>query len=122
MSDSEEVLAMECRRAAALVAGDVDALEGCLDGALVYVHATGVRHDRAQLLDYVRGQPRFQEVRLEADQVRVHSDVALVAGRLHLCLQRADGEVVRAESLVTQAWVRSGVAWRLASFQSTRPA
>lgn len=122
MSVAEEVRAAEARRAAAIVVRDFDALERCLEDALVYVHATGVRHDRAQWLDYVRTGPRFHEVRLEADDVRVHGDVALVAGRLHLRLQRADGETVRAESLVTQAWVRRGDGWRLASFQSTRPA
>jgi ketosteroid isomerase-like protein len=122
MSDAEEVLAMEARRAAALVARDFDKLDGCLDDMLDYVHATGVRHDRAQWLAYVRTGPRFHEVRLEAHRVRVHADVALVTGRLHLCLQRADGEILRAESLVTQAWVRRQDGWRLASFQSTRPA
>ncbi|MGV3569926.1 MAG: nuclear transport factor 2 family protein [Ramlibacter sp.] len=121
-SAAREVLAAEARRAAALVARDLVALEDCLDETLTYVHATGVRHDRAQWLEAVRTGPRFHEVRLEPDLVRIHSDVALVAGRLHLCLQRADGEVVRAESLVTQAWVRRHGGWRLASFQSTRPA
>ena len=122
MSDIEEVLAAESRRAAALIARDLDALGACLDQELVYVHATGVRHDRAQWLEYARTGPRFHEVRLQAEQVRVHGEVALLAGRLHLRLERADGEVIRAESLVTQAWVRREDGWRLASFQSTRPA
>lgn len=122
MSSREEVLAVEARRAAALVARDLDVLDGCLDDTLVYVHATGVRHDRGQWLDSVRTGPRFHEVRLEADQVRELADVTLVAGRLHLCLERPDGTVIRAESLVTQAWVRRQDGWRLASFQSTRPA
>lgn len=122
MNPVEEVLAAETRRSAAVIAHDFAALERCLDDPLVHVHATGVRHDRAQWLDYVRTGPRFQEVRLEADQVRMLGDVALVAGRLYLRLQRADGEIVCAESLVSQAWVRRGDGWRLASFQSTRPA
>jgi ketosteroid isomerase-like protein len=122
MSHPAEVLAAEARRAAALVAGDIEALASILDEELVYIHATGLRHDRAQLLHHLRTGPRFLQVALQPDGVRVHSEVALVSGLLDLRLERAGGEIVTARSLVSQAWLLREGAWRLASFQSTRPA
>jgi ketosteroid isomerase-like protein len=122
MNGQEEVLAAERRRAAALVARDATAMEACLDEQVVYVHATGMQQDRAQLLDYVRSGPTFHEVRLDPRSIRIHENVALLFGELYLLLQRTDGERVEARSLATEVWIRRADGWRLASFQSTRPA
>ncbi len=121
-SAGQEVLAAEAARAAALVRRDLQALEAILDDGLTYVHATGVRHDRRELAEYVRTGPQFHEVRLEPASLQVIGDVALVAGDLHLQFQRPAGELVKAVSMVTAAWVRRATGWKLAAFQSTRPA
>lgn len=122
MSPEQEVLAAESARAAALVRGDAAALALQLDDDLVYVHATGVRHDRAQFLDFVRSGPQFHEVRIQALTLRVHGDAALVSGDLYLRLQRPGTAAVEARSLVTATWLRRDTGWKLAAFQSTRPA
>ena len=122
MSAQEELLEAERRRSAALVARDVAEMDACLDRNLVYVHATGVEHDREGLLDYVRTGPVFHEVRLEPRSIRIYGEVALLFGELNLKLQRAGAESVEARSLATEVWIRRADGWRLASFQSTRPA
>ncbi len=119
------VLAAGHARAAALVARDLDALDTLLHDALSYTHATGVRHDRAQLIEFVRTGPRFLSVQLLQPQVRLHGDCAIVTGELRLRLQReADAEPIEARSLTSEVWLRDGDAaasrWRLTLFQSTR--
>ena len=120
MSPVEAVLAAEAARAVAVIRRDRQALEALLHDSLVYIHATGVRHDRAEWLAYVEQGPRFHTVALEAPSVRVIERVALVHGVLRLRLQRGQEEPVDAVSRVTQTWLLRGNAWRLASQHSTR--
>jgi len=121
-----DVLDAERARAAAVVARDGDALATLLHDGLTYIHATGVRHDRAQLLQFVQTGPRFLAVDLQAPQVLLQGDCAIVTGALHLRLQRAPAaEPIDAQSLASAVWLRDAAApqrWRLALFQSTRPA
>ena len=121
-----DVLAAERARAAAVVARDADALATLLHDSLTYIHATGVRHDRAQLLQFVLTGPRFLAVELVAPQVQLHVDCAIVTGELHLRLQREPtADPIEARSLASEVWLRDAAPphrWRLALFQSTRPA
>jgi ketosteroid isomerase-like protein len=120
------VLAVERARAAAVVARDIDTLAGLLHERLTYIHATGVRHDRAQLLEFMRVGPRFLSVELLQPQVLVHGDCAIVTGELCLCLQHEpQAQPIEARSWASQVWLRdkpTTARWRLALFQSTRPA
>lgn len=91
------VLAAERSRCAAFVARDAQALAATLHDDLVYIHATGVRHDCRGLLDFVTTGPRFLRVELQPSGVELRSDVAIVTGTLALTLQRAaDGPVIDA--------------------------
>ncbi len=118
----DAVLAADRARAAALVARDAVALEGLLHEHLVYVHATGVKHDRAQLLQFLRGGPQFLSVHLQEPQVQLLADgVALVTGLLHMRLRREAGlAAVEVGSLASQVWLRASGSWRLVLFQSTK--
>lgn len=110
----------EAARARALIARDWPALEALLDDGLVYVHAPGLVHDRAQWLDYLRTGPTFLSVDLDIQQLRLEGDVALTHGVLALRFQRGDAPPTNARSFVTQVWVRRPMGFRLAAFQSTR--
>jgi ketosteroid isomerase-like protein len=120
--DLEAVLAAERARAAALVARDIEMLNGCPHEDLVYVHATGVRHDRAQLLHFVGHGPRFVAVELRETSVDGRGDIALVFGELHMTLQRpGDAAVTEVRSWASEAWCRGADRrWQLRLFQSTR--
>lgn len=118
------VLDSERERANAVMAGDWGRLDVLLDDDLVYVHATGLRHNKAQLMAYLRGGPRFLMVDLIKPQLEARGDGVLVLGELHLRLQRTpDSAPLEARSWVSQFWVRAtnGEArWRLRLLQSTR--
>ncbi len=118
----DAVLAAEGARAAAFVARDAAALERLLHERLVYVHATGARHDRDRLLQFLRDGPQFLSVQLHEPRVDLLADgVALVTGLLRMRLRREPGAApVEAESLASQVWLRTDGAWRLVLFQSTR--
>lgn len=118
------VLAAEQARAAAMTARDPAALEPWLDDALVYVHATGVRHDRRQLLQFVATGPRFLVIDFRINDVSECSDGAIVSGELRLQLLRSGDSVpVEARSWASAVWLRGPdecAPWRLRLFQSTR--
>lgn len=118
------LLACERARADAVMAGDLDRLAGWLADDLVYVHAPGQRHDKAQLMDYLRNGPRFLAIDLLNPSVQVMSDCALVVGELQMRLQRnPDEEPVTVRSWVSEVWVRGSrdfTEWKLRLLQSTR--
>ncbi len=115
------VLAAEQQRAAALVARDPAALAGWLHPDLVDVHATGTRHDRAQLLRFVAEGPRFLAVAWHAPAVELHGGVALLYGALRLRLQR-QGETATTDACAwaSAVWLLGPAGWQLRLFQLTR--
>lgn len=114
------VLAAERARGAAFVARDAQALDAMLHEDLVYIHATGVRHDRHALLEFVANGPRFLRVELQPSCIDLQGDVAIVSGALVLALRRAaDGPVIDAHSWASALWLRDAQGWRLRLFQST---
>ena len=123
MQDHPVILA-ERTRAAALTARDPAALAACLHDELVYVHATGARHGKAELLKFVETGPAFTEVDFRVQQLLDLGDAVLLHGGLRLRLRRADeAQVVSASSWVSALWQRSAQGtWELRLFQSTRPA
>ena len=120
----DAVLAAERTRAAALVARDVEALAACLHPELVYVHATGTRHDRDQLLHFAMHGQRFLAVTLGEPQIVCRGDAAIVVGTLELLLQRpGESAPTTARSWASAVWWRdpgNDARWRLRLFQSTR--
>ncbi len=118
------LLACERARADAVIAGDLERLADWLADDLVYVHAPGQRHDKEQLLAYLRDGPRFLAIDLLAPCVQMLGDAALVTGELHMRLQRTSHEApVTVCSWVSEVWVRrpaDGAGWKLRLLQSTR--
>lgn len=110
------------QRAAALLARDWASLESLLAKDLCYVHATGVRHNKSEYLDFVKGNIVWDAIHLQDPVVSVTGDVTVVTGRLNQSLSRGDAATpIEATSWVTEVW-RKTDSWRLAAFQSTRPA
>ena len=111
-------------RASALVARDTALLATCLDDALVYVHATGARHDKPGFLQFVETGPAFLAVDFEVAEAMALGAGAMLLGRLRLALRRrGDTEIVEAQSWATAIWLHGPDGqWRLRAFQSTRSA
>lgn len=123
-SGVDAVLSAERSRAESLVRRDVQALMRSLHDDLVYIHATGVRHDRAGFAGFIETGPRFLAVELVAPSVELLTDgMALLTGELQMRLLRsADAEPVAARSWASAVWLRGPEGWKLRLFQSTRVA
>lgn len=122
MADTcDALLHAERRRAAAVVARDVDALAPLLHDGLVYVHATGVRHDKAGVLRFVASGPEFLEVAFDVHDREALAGAAVLIGALHLRLRRAgESTAVTAQSWASALWLHdASLGWRLRAFQST---
>ena len=73
-SGVDAVLSAERSRADALVRRDLQALVPSLHHDLVYIHATGVRHDRAGFAGFIETGPRFLAVEMVAPSVDLLTD------------------------------------------------
>lgn len=116
----------EQRRSAAVLARDLLTLDEVLHDQLVYVHATGNRHNKSQLMDFIASGPRFLAVAMDAPETTLFGDAALLVGELCLKIQReGEAQPVLARSWASALWQRDAAmagGWRLRHFQSTRMA
>lgn len=123
-ADTErQILELERCRGEALVQRDLATLQELLTDDLVHVHSTGQQMDKAELLHYVMSELQFITVTRADLKVRVRGDVAVMTGRMRNSMRRHDHpDVVTADALVTQVWVRNGSSWRQSNFHSCRAA
>jgi len=116
-----EILAVEDRRREALLAHDLDALDDLFDDTLVHVHAPGLIHSKAQLIEHVAVRHAYLDITRSDLVVRlVGDDVAVVTGRILNRLRRPDGGERELGGVATQVLARGADGrWRFLSFQMT---
>lgn len=115
-----QVAECSAARMKALVDGDAERLSMLLADDLRYVHATGVSHDRAGYLEFVRERLKFLDVRLESQAVKELGAIGIVTGLLIQRVVRVgESEPVTLSSWAIEVWKHTD-AWRLVDFQSTR--
>ena len=108
-----QILELERRRCAALMAGDIAALGELVSDDLVHIHGNGAADDRAGYLKGVADKYRFHDVRRGDLTVRAYGDWAVVTGRLTQTIVVVGSEERHAiEAMTTQTWVRDGDGWR----------
>jgi len=115
------VLGLEDARRAAMLAADVGALAELLADDLSYVHSSGIRDSKTELLDKFRSQQlRFTELRFTEQHARLFDGCAVVEGYMHarVLLQGQAREVRTAYLAVWAQGQRSaGMQWRLHAYQ-----
>ncbi|MGH3589039.1 MAG: nuclear transport factor 2 family protein [Pseudonocardia sp.] len=114
-----EILAVEDRRRAALLAVDLDTLDALFDDSLVHVHAPGLVHTKAQLLEHVATRQAYLDIERGELTVRLVGDVAVVTGRIVNRMRAPDGGERVLGGVVTQVLARGDDGWRFVSFQMT---
>lgn len=120
VSAEEEVLAVEERRRDALVAGDIDRLAELFDDSLIHIHAPGLVHTKALLLEHVSVRRAYIEITRQDLLVRVFGDTAVITGGIVNRMHAPDGGERIVDGVVTQVLHRAGDgAWRFVSFQMT---
>jgi hypothetical protein len=117
-ADTAAVLASEQRRCAAMLAGDIAALDAVLDARLHFSHATGAVDDKeAYLTKIAAGRISYIAIDWSEQRTTVLGAVALLTGRMS-SLVRVEGTEKRLENRVLSVWALDG-DWRLLAFQST---
>lgn len=116
----DDVLAADARRFAAMLQNDLTTLETLLADDLTYTHSNGLAESKAQFLESLRsGKLRYLAAERSDLAVRLHGDTAVVTGRAEMKVSSPGGKL-ELPVRFTEVWVRSGGAWRLTAWQSTR--
>jgi ketosteroid isomerase-like protein len=115
-----ELLAVEDRRQRALIDVDVPELDRLFDDTLVHVHAPGLIHTKAQLLEHTTTRRAYIEITRGDLEIRLVGDVAIVTGRITNRMRTKEGGERTVSGVATQVLHRDGDgAWRYVSFQMT---
>jgi hypothetical protein len=115
----EEILALERRRHAALIGGDIKALEALFADDLTHVHTSGVMHTKPQLLDYVLSRVHFISIDRQGLDVRLYENVAVMTGTMTSRMRNSQtGEEATLHSFVTQVLRRQEGQWRFCAFHA----
>lgn len=121
MSAVHPVFGIEQARCLALETGDIGSLEAMFSHALVYVHATGLVHDKDALLVHLRERVQFTLVQRADLELFDDGDTVWLTGLMRLGGRRLPGnESFTSTSFVTQIWVRRAERWLLTLLQSTK--
>jgi ketosteroid isomerase-like protein len=115
-----ELLALEERRQNALIDGDLATLDEIFDDALVHIHAPGLVHTKALLMEHVGTRRAYLDIVRGELSIRVIGDVAIMVGSITNMLKNPDGSMREQRGQVTQV-VRRGDdgVWRFVNFQLT---
>lgn len=107
-------LLAEANRAAAILTGDIDRLGAMLDDDLTYVHASGRREGKPELLEGLRSGTRYTNLKHIGLAAKAIGTAVVVTGQADIALIRAGtSEVVSMDTNFTQVWtIRSG-SWTL---------
>ncbi len=105
----------------AMLADDLEALDGLLADDLVYVHSAGASEYKQEFLDAVRDKFwEYKRVRPESQRVVASGDMAMV----HAVLDFEGGKRGDAHKPIrmftTLVWMRQQGAWKLISRQATK--
>ena len=119
-SPEAEVLAVDARRIAALVAADLATVDALTAEDYTHVETNGGQRDKAGFLALLR-QPDFHFVRWTVDEntVRIFGDVAVVTGSYRNVVRNAQGEQPEKHARHVRVWVRIDGAWRNIAHQAT---
>jgi ketosteroid isomerase-like protein len=123
-SEIDQVRAAEQRRAAAMIAADVDAIADLLDERLIYCHSSGVVDTRESYLDELRkSEYTYHAVELDTiDHQIVTAGQVIINSVMTVSMTvRSTGRTVSRQIRATSVWVQAddGPGWRLLVSHST---
>ena len=116
--NEKEILGLEDKRFAVMVARDFTALEKMVHEDLLYTHSSGLTDTKASWLDSMKsGKVKYKSARCSERQVTVLGDVALMRGRAAIEVD-IGGEPKSLRLLFLNAWTRTPQGWKFAAWQS----
>jgi ketosteroid isomerase-like protein len=115
-----EVLAADERRFEAMRKGDWAGLDAALAADLTYVHSTARLESKAEHIGNLKaGKPHYRGIAPRDRKVRVHGNVGIVNGVSEMHVENA-GKEQRFTVRYLAVYTKSGEAWRMIAWQSTR--
>lgn len=115
-----QLLEVERLRQRALIDGDLVTLDGLFDDSLVHIHAPGLTHSKAQLLEHTATRRAYLEITRGDLNLRLIGEVAVMTGPIANRLLTAEGGERTLEGVATQVLRRTeSGSWRFVSFQMT---
>jgi hypothetical protein len=113
------VAGLEDARRAAMVAGDVKALERLIDERATYVHSNGLIQSRDELFSMLsRGDIRYVSFAVEAVQYRAYGSTVVGTG-VQIVRLASGGNPFTSRSRFTVVYVDEDGEPRMAAYQST---
>ncbi|NOW47997.1 hypothetical protein FHW96_004181 [Novosphingobium sp. SG751A] len=117
----QTVLKIERQRLDATVARDLTALDRMTTADLNYVHAGGLRQNKAQYLAYIaKGEVTLASYDIGKESVRVIGDVAVTHGLYTFATNASSPPVRTGKTLFTAVYVRDHGQWRLQAWEATK--
>jgi len=117
----EEVLALERKRADAMVREDVETLATLLADDLSYTHSDGRRDTKESFLGLVAAPAiRYLGVDYSNQEVVDCGDAVVVRGTARIRLLREPGEALDYLVLFLDIWARRDGRWQTVGWQATR--
>ena len=115
-----ELHAIERRRQQALIDVDLDTLDELFDDTLVYTHAHGITHTKAELLEHTANRRPYLDITRGELLIRLFGDVAIITGPLTNLVRTPDGGGRTLAGVATQVLRRDDHnRWRFVSSQMT---
>jgi ketosteroid isomerase-like protein len=124
MTEIEEVRALEEKRFAAMLAGDLDTFAALLDERLIYVHSNGLVDTRKSYLEALaKAEYTYHSVDVVKDErAVVEGSVVIVNRILSVAMTvRSSGQTLSRQISATSVWVRADTpcGWTLLASHST---
>ncbi|HEU5176853.1 MAG TPA: nuclear transport factor 2 family protein [Burkholderiales bacterium] len=116
--NEKEILSLEDKRFAAMVARDFAALEKITHDELLYTHSSGVTDSKASWLESMKsGKVKYKSASCSERQVKFFGEVALIRGRAAIEVD-IGGQPKSLRLLFLNAWTRTPQGWKFAAWQS----
>jgi ketosteroid isomerase-like protein len=118
-SVEEQIKKMERDRAAAVVKGDVAAIEGLTSDDYTLINANGQLSGKAQTMDAIKtGSIKLTSNEVSEMKVRIYGDTAIVTGRSD-AKGVVGGRELKGPVMFTRVYVKKGGKWQSVAFQQT---
>jgi uncharacterized protein (TIGR02246 family) len=117
-----EISQLDATRVAALLKGDLPALERLYSDDLVYIHAAGRVDSKKQYLAMLAaGNLTYASLRYDppARVVVAGRDTAVVTGRATIEARSKSGQITKRVLTTTTVYVRTPGGWQVVSYQGT---
>jgi len=116
--NEKEILGLEDKRFAAMIARDLAALEKLTHDQLLYTHSSGLTDTKASWLESIKaGKAKYKSVDCSERKVRFLGEVALVNGKAAIEVD-VNGQPKSLRLVFLNAWTRTQQGWKFVAWQS----